>query len=94
MVNAEDFRTRLERAFEAAAAAGAVAIEIEAGRLHREVGGYPGPDHRMPVCCNVMYGLKEEGDEVLYAPKKGKGASVRIRYVLPRKKGGSGEHHE
>ena len=27
---------------------------VKAGDLHRRVGGYPGRDHRMPTCCDVM----------------------------------------
>ena len=25
------------------------------GKLHRQVGGYPGANRRMPDCCEVMY---------------------------------------
>jgi len=26
-------------------------VEIRSGDLHRSVGGYPGTNHRMPICC-------------------------------------------
>jgi tetratricopeptide (TPR) repeat protein len=57
---------------------------IESGDLHRQVGGYPGPNHRMPICCEVMYGMMQQGDQILYAPPKGRGASLKIQYQLPR----------
>ena len=50
----DSFRAALARAFEAATAAGRTSLQISAGELHRKVGGYPGPRHRMPICCNVM----------------------------------------
>ena len=34
---------------------GAGHVEINSGELHRAVGGYPGADHRMPMCCDAMY---------------------------------------
>jgi 5-methylcytosine-specific restriction protein A len=49
------------------------------------MGGYPGPKHRMPVCCEAMYGEKRDGDEIISAPAKGKGAKLTIRYKLPRR---------
>ncbi len=38
----------------------------------------------MASCCDVMYALMKPSDVVLKAPPKGKGASVTIRYQLPR----------
>ena len=55
-------------------------IDIEAKDVHTTVGRYPGINHRMPVCCDVMYNRMRAGDTVLYAPPKGKGASLKIRY--------------
>ena len=84
-MTADDFRNELAGLFEAAARAGRGTIVVRSGDLHRAMGGYPGPDHRMPVCCNVMYAELVEGvDEVLSAPPSGLGASVAIEYVLPR----------
>lgn len=60
-------------------------IEISAGDLHRRVGGYPAPNHRMPICCDVMRAAMFDGDIVVSEPPKGKGASLTIRFVLPRK---------
>jgi len=38
----------------------------------------------MPSCCGAMYAEQRSGDEVLYAPPKGKGPKLKIRYMLPR----------
>ena len=60
-------------------------IDINAGELHLRVGGYPGPNHRMPVCCRVMKEEMHPGDIILQEPPKGAGASLTVRYMLPRK---------
>ena len=83
-MTADDFRTELAGLFEAAANAGRARMVVRAGDLHRGVGGYPGTNHRMPLCCNVMYAEMVDGDEVLSAPPSGQGASVAIAYQLPR----------
>jgi 5-methylcytosine-specific restriction protein A len=59
-------------------------IDINAGEVHRAVGNYPGPMNRMPVCCSVMRTLMQDGDQITTAPPKGAGASLTIRYYLPR----------
>ncbi len=81
---AEDFRAALRARFERATETGKKSLEVRSGDLHGEVGGYPGPDHRMPTCCAVMRGEMTNSDEVINAPPKGNGASVVIRYRLPR----------
>jgi hypothetical protein len=43
---------------------GKATVEINAGDLHRRVGGYPGQNHRMPMCCVVMLAA--------FAPDEGK----------------------
>jgi hypothetical protein len=82
----DDFRTELSAQLQQAAATGAVSVDINAGELHRAVGGYPGGDtHRMPMCCIAMYDARKVGeDEIISRPPKGKGASLTIRYRLPR----------
>jgi cytoplasmic iron level regulating protein YaaA (DUF328/UPF0246 family) len=59
-------------------------LDVVAGDLHRMVGGYPGPQQRMPSCCNMMIKAMNSGDERLSSPPKGKGATLTIRYFLPR----------
>ena len=79
---ADDFRAELRRLRETAAELGFTAIELTAGNLHRRVGGYPGENHRMPVCCDVMRQEMSDEDSVLEEPPKGKGASLKIRYQI------------
>ena len=80
----ERFRAELMLMFREAEAAGNALLDVEAKELHRRVGGYPGPDHRMPSCCGAMRAKMGPGDIVLYSPPSGHGANLRIRYRLPR----------
>ena len=58
------------------------------GNLHRLIGGYPARDgaHSMPTVCGAMRReySPDKGDRIVYEPKKGKGASLEIEFVLPR----------
>jgi hypothetical protein len=82
----DDFDNALAARFrEAAASRGADYLDVNAGDLHREVGGYPGRDHRMPLCCAVMRAALRDGDVVLSEPPRGAGSSLLIRYRLPRR---------
>ena len=81
---AKDFRAVLRASLTKAAAEGSPHLDVKAGDLHRVVGGYPGPRQRMPVCCSVMRQELKKGDSVLEEPPKGVGASLVIRFLLPR----------
>ncbi len=83
-LSTEDFRRVLGTKLRTAAASGASHLDVNAGELHRGFGGYPGPDHRLPACCAAMRSTIRSGDVVLAAPPKGAGASLTIRYRLPR----------
>jgi hypothetical protein len=78
------FTQALRRIFDWAQANELNEVDVRAGKLHRSVGGYPGPDHRMPACCSSM--IREMGlkDRIVCQPPKGKGASLTVRYKLPR----------
>jgi len=76
------FRNEIIRLKNEAKAKGLPYIEIVSGDVHRNVGGYTSSNHRMPICCDVMDSMKNEGDEIIYAPVKGKGATLKIRYYL------------
>jgi 5-methylcytosine-specific restriction protein A len=79
------FIEALEAMFSEAAKQGESSCIVNSGELHRTVGGYPGQNHHMPVCCSVMYAEMQEGrDEIVESPPKGKGASLTIKYQLPR----------
>jgi hypothetical protein len=86
MPRAEDFKNDLHRMMLEAMKEGKESMEISAGELHRRVGGYPGANHRMPICCSVMRGAlaADAGDVILADPPSGQGAALTIRYVLPR----------
>ena len=53
---AEDFRSTLLSPLDEARRLGFSYVGITAGALHRRVGGYPGAEHRMPVCCRHARG--------------------------------------
>jgi 5-methylcytosine-specific restriction protein A len=50
MPNRSDFQLKLNELFISFEGQGLSFADISAGDLHRLVGGYPSPDHRMPVC--------------------------------------------
>jgi len=81
---AAHFRAALEALFAKAAEEGITSVTVNSGELHRQVGGYPGSDHRMPVCCRVMQSVMQSGDEIPQQPPSGLGASFSVRYVIPR----------
>ena len=60
-VTADQFRSALRERLEEAERAGQDHIDIRSGELHRAIGGYPGPTHRLGVCCNVMRATRLEG---------------------------------
>ncbi len=81
---AQDFQNELDRLFMQAQLQNKPYIDVKSGDLHRKVGGYPGHNHRMPVCCEVMLRNMRKGDQILQQPPKGLGATLVIRYSLPR----------
>lgn len=50
----EDFARALAKRMREAASLGDDHDDVNAGELHREVGGYSGPNHRMPTRCTAM----------------------------------------
>ena len=76
---AQDFQRELDRIFALSRQQGKPYIDVRAGDLHRQVGGYPGRNHRMPVCCEVMKRNMKPGDQILQQPLKGQGANLVIR---------------
>lgn len=79
-----EFRTELLRLLAAAERDGATSLRVQSGSLHRLVGGYPGPRHRMPSCCSEMRAAMTPGDRIIEQPPKGAGARLVIEYQLPR----------
>jgi hypothetical protein len=83
---AGDFETEIRDRWAVSQKQGATHLDIKAGELHHKLGGYPASDggHRMPDCCQVMKRLMQAGDTVRHSPPKGAGASLVVRYTLPR----------
>ena len=89
MPTAEDFREQLFEVFRVGEERRLASVVVKAGDLHRKVGGYPNrSNHRMPVCCEVMRSLMRRGDVIVNQPQKGKGATLTVRYVIPRPRQG------
>jgi hypothetical protein len=84
MPTAIDFEQEIYERLEGAGSSGAAYVDIQAGELHRSLGGYPSPNHRMPDCCQVMRRLMRAFDQLLREPPKGKQADLLIRYFLTR----------
>lgn len=85
--NTENFEKRIQEIFMVSEKMKLSFIDIVAGDLHTEMGGYPAPEgkHAMPSCCNAMKKFYiVEKDEILHEPPKGQGATLFIRYRLPR----------
>jgi 5-methylcytosine-specific restriction protein A len=81
MTTMDKFREELRAQISRAANQGRPHVEINAGELHRIVS----PDaNRHPMVCNAMRQLLGPSDEVIHAPPAGDGASLTIRYILPR----------
>lgn len=80
----DEFEAELHARLRRATERGAESVEINSGELHRSLGGYPSPNHQMPTCCTVMNDACRSGDEVITSPPSGKGATLTIRYRLPR----------
>jgi hypothetical protein len=83
MPKAADFRVELRHRLQAAQDDGRQHFDISAGELHRAVGGYPEPDHRVPMCCSVMRQEQRPGDAVV-SERPTDGPRFTIRYRLPR----------
>ena len=79
-----DFHEALFDIFRSAQEQGLRRVIVKSGYLHRQVGGYPSNNHRMPVCCQVMRNNMLPGDHILAAPPRGNGATLLVRYRLPR----------
>lgn len=85
MPTIEEFLDEIRSQLRAAELTGASEIELNAGQVHRKMGGYPGLNHRMKACCEALYAEMHDGlDEVLAAPGRRYGASVTVRFGLPR----------
>ncbi len=76
-----DFEKELSNMLYEANQQGLSFIDVSSRDLHIRVGNYPGPDHRMPVCCDIMRKKMGANDIVLKEPPSGQGVIV-VRYFL------------
>jgi hypothetical protein len=88
MPTAEDFRNELISLIGRATKQGRRHIEVNAGELHRTVGGYPpkvAGTHNIPSCCNVMRQEFDRGRaKIVHETASGNAPALTIRYNLPR----------
>ncbi len=84
MPTKEEFIAELRARFRRGSESGANTLEINSGELHRASGGYPGRTHQMPSCCKAMLEEACSADQIVSTPPSGYGASLTIRYKLPR----------
>ncbi|MBN9145697.1 MULTISPECIES: hypothetical protein [unclassified Novosphingobium] len=84
MPGTQDFVDAIRARLRQAELGNAGHLDINSGELHRSLGGYPGPKAAMPSCCNAMYAEQRASDQIISQPPKGRGASLTIRYFLPR----------
>ncbi len=80
-----DFQRKLDDIFLRAEEMNLAAVTIKAGDFHKLLGPAGGNENRMPICCDVLYKNMQPGDEIIYAPPKGKGSRLTIRFHFPRK---------
>jgi 5-methylcytosine-specific restriction protein A len=81
VVNIDAFRRALRKKLSESKGDSVVVTSRE---LHCLVGGYPSRNHRMPTCCRAMREAMQLGDRETEGPSKGNGATLTIRYLLPR----------
>lgn len=78
----KDFDAKIEELKSISRNKGDSFLNMTSEELHKIIGGYPSKNHRMASCCDAMYDAMQTGDEIIQAPPKGKGASLRIKYFL------------
>lgn len=83
MVSIGLFRQELSAQLGRASAMGLLDVLINAGELHRAMGGAVGGSESMPACCIAMAAEISPSDIVLLESTSGPGMTVR--YSLPRK---------
>lgn len=80
----DDFRNKIEELLATAHKSNLNSITLTSGKIHRLVGGYPGKNHRMPICCKTMREMMKPGDLIVNEPSRRQGANLEIKYLLPR----------
>jgi hypothetical protein len=76
-----DFQIHLNDILLSAQDKGFQFVDVKSGDLLKRMGAQ---NHRTPLCCSVMKNNMKAGDIILHKPPSGQGASLIIRYKLPR----------
>jgi hypothetical protein len=83
MPTVSDFAAEVRAQIGRAKRQGRPHVEINAGELHRLLGGYPAQgQHSMPSCCGAMRDAMRPEDIVVFETDSGFSASLTIRYQL------------
>jgi hypothetical protein len=80
MVSIDHLRRELRAQLARASASGSRDTLIDAGELHRMLGGYPGSDHGMQRCREAMQAEMQSGDVLI----ENDASDLTVRYQLPR----------
>lgn len=88
MATREEFRSELLAQIDCATKQGRLHIEVNAGELHRAVGGYPPrgtSSHGMPIFCGVLRAEMQRGKvAIVFETSSGNTPALTVRYYLPR----------
>jgi hypothetical protein len=76
-----DFQIHLNDILLSAQDKGFQFVDLKSGDLLKRVGAH---NHKMSLCCSVMKNEMRTGDKILHEPPSVQGASLIIRYKLPR----------
>jgi len=83
MPSADTFRAEIEAQIHRAHQQERPHVEINAGELHRKLGGYPAVNaHQMPTCCHVLWSVYDSAkDNIVFRPESGYGPSLTIQFA-------------
>jgi hypothetical protein len=88
MPSTAEFCAEIDAQISRASKEGRPHVELNAGEIHRAVGGYPPPageNHAMPACCAALRSRRDPSrDEIVFETESGQAAALTIRYTLPR----------
>lgn len=84
MASTDHFLRELRAQLARASASGLAEALVNANKLHRMLGGYPGSQHGMQHCCDAMHTEMQPGD---FLVENGED-NLTVRYHLPRKSHG------
>jgi hypothetical protein len=82
--SSENFQNKLDEIFDFAQEHKLISVTVKAGKLHKLLEEVRDGNHRMPICCEVMYKNMKSNDQIISYPPKGKGTTLTIQYFLPR----------